>query len=224
MKAKKTKQADLRNKQGLFFQVGMLVALALVFASFQYSTNEIRPIDEIGVAIESYEFDMIPITRPEKPKEQIKPKVQPEKFIIVEDPTIDIDENTYFDTEVTADTYVEVIDMGDEPEVEEKKIFYIAEEMPVFPGGDRALLKFIAKNITYPEDAKETGTTGRVFLSFVINKKGFVEDVKIARGVDPTLDNEALRVIKLLPRWKPGKQGGKNVKVGFNVPINFQLN
>jgi protein TonB len=108
-------------------------------------------------------------------------------------------------------------------EVEEVVNFYVIEEKPEFPGGEEALLKYIADNTKYPEIAKENNIQGKVFVEFVIQKDGSVGDVKILRGVDPYLDAEAVRVVKSLPKWSPGKQRGKAVKVSFQVPINFKL-
>ena len=112
----------------------------------------------------------------------------------------------------------------EDEEEEEETIFVIVENMPEFPGGDLALRKYIAENVKYPEIAKENGLSGKVFVAFVINLRGEVENVKIARGVDPALDKEAIRVVQNLPKWKPGSQRGKPVKVSYTVPINFQLN
>lgn len=222
MKAKKSQKADLRNKQGLFFQVGLLVALAIVFASFQWSVDERHIPDIAGIDLGDYEFDMIPITRPEKPKQEeiVKPKVL-ETFIITDE--TDIEEVEIFIEEYTPDYRVNIEDVF-EPEVEEPEYFIIVEEMPQFPGGDRALLKFIGQNVNYPEIAKQNSIQGKVFINFIINKKGYVEQVKVIRSVDPLLDKEAMRVINLLPKWKAGKQRGKAVNVAYNVPINFQLN
>lgn len=225
MEMKKSKKADLKNKQGLFLQVGLLVALAIVFASFQWSVEERHVPDIIGVNIDNFEFDMTPVTRPEKPKEEIpKPKALAEKYIISDDP--DLDDTEVFIEEYTDDYKVNIIGIEDDIEPEEKdpEYFIVVEDMPQFPGGDIALFKFIAQNVEYPEIARENGIQGKVFLSFIINKKGFVEQVKVTRNVDPLLDKEAMRVIQLLPKWKPGKQRGKAVNVAFNVPINFQLN
>ena len=103
-------------------------------------------------------------------------------------------------------------------------IFLVVEEMPEFPGGELELHKFIAENVRYPEDAKEQKKAGKVFVGFVIDKEGFVRDVELRRGIDcESINNEALRVVKMLPQWKPGKQSGQNVPVSFVVPINFQL-
>lgn len=101
--------------------------------------------------------------------------------------------------------------------------FAIVEEQPIFPGGETALLEFIAKNTHYPEEAIEAGVSGKVFIGFIIGTKGKVTDVKLLRGVSPALDNEALRVVKSMPDWTPGRQNGKPVRVAFQVPVNFTL-
>ncbi|QIA08215.1 energy transducer TonB [Draconibacterium halophilum] len=103
-------------------------------------------------------------------------------------------------------------------------IFFIVEDMPEFPGGDEALRKYIANAITYPEIAHTKEIEGKVYVSFVVEKDGSIGNAKIERGVDPSLDKEALRVVKSLPKWKPGKQRGEPVRVQYTVPINFALN
>ncbi len=102
-------------------------------------------------------------------------------------------------------------------------VYYIAEEMPEFPGGEQALRNFLANALNYPEEAKKKGLSGKVFVSFVIDIDGAVTAAKIERGVDSLLDKEALRVVAGLPKWKPGKEKGEAVKVQFTVPINFAL-
>ncbi|MCK4661782.1 MAG: energy transducer TonB [Bacteroidales bacterium] len=108
-------------------------------------------------------------------------------------------------------------------EEKDEAVFIIVEEMPEFPGGDSALQKYICENLKYPETAKENGISGNVFVEFLIDKKGKVKDAKILRGVEPSLDKEALRVIKNLPKWKPGKQRGELVDVLFTIPVKFEL-
>lgn len=102
-------------------------------------------------------------------------------------------------------------------------VFFIVEEMPVYPGGDEALRNDLAANIKYPEEAKKAGIRGKVYVTFVVDELGKVTDAKIARGVDPSLDKESLRVINLLKTWQPGKEKGKAVKVAYTVPINYAL-
>lgn len=103
------------------------------------------------------------------------------------------------------------------------EVFMIVEDMPVFPGGEEALKAYIGQSVKYPEIAKKNGIQGKVFVTFVVSKEGSVKEAKIARGVDPSLDKEALRVINELPKWKPGKQRGENVNVSYTVPIMFKL-
>jgi protein TonB len=123
------------------------------------------------------------------------------------------------------DVGLEVVEQVQEEVQEEapQEVFVVVEEMPSFPGGDTELFKFIYDNIKYPEIAKENNIQGKVILRFCVTYKGTVDQVSVVRGVDPALDEEAIRVIKMLPLWKPGKQGGKPVNVWYSVPISFQL-
>ena len=121
---------------------------------------------------------------------------------------------------------VEVVEQKQEevePEQKEEEVFVVVEEMPEFPGGVTALRKYLAESVKYPVIAQENGIQGKVYVNFVVNKDGSVSNAKVARGVDPSLDQEALRVVSTLPKWKPGKQRGQPVRVSYTVPINFQL-
>ena len=109
------------------------------------------------------------------------------------------------------------------PKEEENKIFTIVEQMPSFPGGDAALMQYLAKNIKYPAVAEDMGIQGRVICQFVIERDGSVSDVRIARGVDPSLDKEAMRVVSAMPKWIPGRQNGQFVRVKYSLPVNFRL-
>ena len=111
----------------------------------------------------------------------------------------------------------ETINAGDQ-------LFQVVEVMPEYPGGDKALFKFIGQNIEYPASAKKAGTTGRVFINFVIEKDGNVSNIKIKKGIGDGCDEEAIRVINMMPKWTPGTQRGENVRVAYNLPINFVLN
>ena len=145
--------------------------------------------------------------------------------------TVKPDEASKFMTaDDVAETVVdeEVVEVVEQVQVEvqeeaPREVFVVVEEMPSFPGGDTELFKFIYDNIKYPELAKENNIQGKVILRFCVTYKGTVDQVSVVRGVDPALDDEAVRVIKLLPLWKPGKQGGKPVNVWYSVPISFQL-
>ncbi|OAV73066.1 hypothetical protein Barb7_03006 [Bacteroidales bacterium Barb7] len=111
----------------------------------------------------------------------------------------------------------------EEEEESEQQIFTVVEKMPEFPGGQAALLKFLATSIKYPVIAQENGIQGRVTVSFVVNKDGSVVDAEVVRGVDPSLDKEALRVVGIMPKWSPGEQRGKPVRVKYTVPVTFRL-
>ena len=128
-------------------------------------------------------------------------------------------------TEVKNEEVTAVTEVQEEVKEEEApvEVFVVVEEMPTFPGGDAELMKFINSNIVYPEIAKENNIQGRVILRFCVTYKGAVDQVQVLKPVDPALDNEAIRVIKMLPPWKPGKQGGKPVNVWYSVPVTFQL-
>jgi len=226
MEIKKTKKADLENKRGLFLEIGLVLALAIVFFAFEWRTDS-DEADVLDVVEELSVIDeLVPVTRPEPltpPPPPPAPKLA--DVLIIVDNEEDFDEVLDIeDSEAQVDeTYrVNVIDDG-EPEPDEEQIFVIVEDMPQFPGGEIALLKWIAKSVKYPTLAQENGIAGRVHLNFVINETGGIDNIVVTRGVDPSLDREAVRVIKQMPKWKPGKQRGKAVKVSFSLPINFQL-
>ena len=117
----------------------------------------------------------------------------------------------------------EVIAEPEPPKVEETKVFDVVEEMPQFPGGQAALLEYLAKNIKYPVVAEENGVQGRVIVTFVVERDGSITDVKVVKSVDPSLDKEAARVVKSMPHWIPGKQNGSAVRVKYTVPVTFKL-
>lgn len=106
---------------------------------------------------------------------------------------------------------------------EAPKVFEIVEQMPSFPGGQEEMMKWISSNLSYPVDAQERGVTGRVVIRFVVTKTGSVEDIQVLRGIDPSCDREATRVVKAMPKWNPGRQNGEAVAVYFNLPILFRL-
>ncbi|MBP5667027.1 MAG: energy transducer TonB [Salinivirgaceae bacterium] len=226
MELKKNPKADLRRYSGLFLEVGFIVALGVVLGAFSYTVHEKNTAGFGELEDVDFEDEIIPITRQQEitpPPPPEVPKIAEVINIVEDDVEID-DELAIDDVEADQDTEVAIVEMTEEEEVEEEEVFYIVENMPEFPGGDVALRTYIAQNVKYPEIAKENGLSGKVFVQFVINQKGEVQDVKIARGVDPALDKEAIRVVQNLPKWKPGSQRGKPVKVSYTVPINFQLN
>ena len=113
--------------------------------------------------------------------------------------------------------------VDEKPKEEETKVFDVVEQMPQFPGGPQALFEYLSKNIKYPVVAEENGIQGRVIVTFVVERDGSITDVKVAKSVDPSLDKEAMRVVKSMPNWIPGKQNGSAVRVKYTVPVTFRL-
>jgi periplasmic protein TonB len=222
METKKSKRANLENKRVIIFQSGLVIALSLVLVAFEwnsaYDRSELAERTDFG-----FEEDYV-VNTFRKPKPKIEPPkpIQIEEIIVVDDDDL-IDDEIEINSEIDFDEPIKIIVIEDEPEEETFVPFYKVEEKPLFVGGDKALLIFLGKNTKYPPTAKEAGIQGKVYIEFIIDKNGFVTDAKIARSVHPLLDKEALRVVKSMPKWKPGLQGGKKVSVNFHVPINFVL-
>lgn len=218
MEPKKNPEISLEKKKGLFFQIGLVVTLVIVLGAFEWKSYEKVDYNLGQLNLDDLEEEIIPITRQEITPPP-PPPPPPEVIVIVEDIVEIVDEAKIETTE--SDEMVAVIEIEEESDEE---FFMVVENMPEFPGGDAGLMKYIQKNVKYPPIAKEYNITGKVYVSFIVDKSGSVTDVKIARGVDKSLDAEAVRVVKSLPKYKPGKQRGKAVRVMFTIPINFTLN
>jgi periplasmic protein TonB len=228
MELKKSTKADLENKKGVFFLVGLVLALGIMLVGFEWKSKSAKA-DSLGsTQVQAVEDEIVPITR--DPQNQPPPPPPPkviEMLNIVND-DIKVDDNLDINTEADDQTMVDVAPSTItatkvEEEEEEAQVFFIVEDMPEFPGGELALRKHIAESIKYPVIAQENGIQGKVYVTFVVDKDGSINNATIARGVDPSLDKEALRVVNALPKWKPGKQRGKPVRVSYTVPINFVL-
>lgn len=228
MEVKKSQKADLEGKKGVFFEVGLALALAILLLAFEWDTSSEEVSQFQTVAEEQIEEEIIPITQ-----QMLKPPPPPppapkltDLIDIVEDDT-QIDEELEIqdvdDTSENSDVISDVSEIGGygTEDTGDTEVFIVVEDMPSFPGGN--VQKWIAKNVKYPILAMENGIQGKVFIQFVIEKDGSITDVKVLRGVDSSLDKEAARVVKSMPKWKPGKQRGKPVRVSYTLPINFQL-
>ena len=227
MEIKKTPKADLENKKSTWMLIGYVIVLAFMFIAFEWTKRDIK-IDTSQALTDLYfEEEMVPITEQEEKVAPPHPEVAPinETLEIVADDA-DVEETVIASSEETGQAvevkYVPVTVVEEEPE--EQTIFEVVEQMPEFPNGGMAgLTQFLSKNIKYPTIAQENGTQGRVTVQFVVNKDGSIVDAKVIRGVDPYLDKEALRVIGTMPKWKPGMQRGKPVRVKYTVPVMFRL-
>ena len=209
MEVKKSPKADLEGKKTIFLEIGFVIALGILLSAFNWKTNTKVEEGFVITQEEQVEEEIIPITQ-----QMMKPPPPPPPAPKLTD-LIEIVED-----ELSIDEELEIDDA--EADVENKNNYnFVVEDMPQFPGG--SVQKWIAKNVKYPMIAQENNIQGKVFVQFVIEKDGSVSDVKVARSVDPSLDKEAIRVVKAMPKWKPGKQRGKPVRVSYTVPINFQL-
>jgi len=232
MELKKSDKANLEKDRGLYFQIGLLIALLFTLLAFEW---QIAPQEEEktegAVAVAQIEEDIVPVTRHEEaaPPPPEPPKVTDILDIVADDvhvdTALDINIEADFTTEITVPVavFAETVIVEEEEEV---VLFAIVEEKPMFNGKDAetGFRQYIIANTTYPPVAQENGITGRVYVEFAIGTDGSVTDVRLLRGVDPLLDNEAVRVIKASPKWQPGMQRGKPVKVKYQFPVYFQLN
>ncbi len=226
MEPKKSPKADLESKRNIFVQIGFVVALGLCLLAFEWTSKVDQTASLGSVAEQDVEDEIIPITR----QEEVKPPPPPpppkvvEVLNIVDDETDIEDELEIEDSDIDEETAIDVAPViQEEEEADEGQVFFIVEDMPEFPGGELALRKFIANAIKYPVIAQENGIMGKVYVNFVVDTDGSITNARIARGVDNSLDKEALRVVNTLPKWKPGQQRGKPVRVSYTVPINFVL-
>ena len=228
MEIKKNVNADLEKTKGTSLMLGFVIALAVMFVSLEWTQRDVRDdSDMYRVSDISFTEEMAPITLPEKktvPPPPAAVKTADIIEIIEDDAPIDADviisqEDNSPWIDINTVTVVEP-----EPEIEDDTEFLVVEDQPEFPGGTAALLEYLRKNIRYPSICRENNIQGRVIVTFVVNKDGNIVNPEVAKGVNPSLDKEALRVISQMPSWKPGKQRGKPVKVRYSVPVTFRLN
>ena len=226
MQLKKSEKASLENSKVVFVLMGFVFVLSLCFAALEWTEREVTKYEvaDLDFLIEE-EMD-IQQTSQETPPPPPPPQVQEVEVLnVVEDDkeveSIEVNTEDDKDVEVVVAATIEVPEEKDE---DDEVVFVVVESMPEFPGGQQALFKYLSENVKYPVIAQENGIQGRVICQFTVNKDGAIVDVEVARsGGDPSLDKEAVRVIKSMPKWKPGKQRGKAVRVKYTVPVNFKL-
>ena len=228
MEIKKSPSADLNNKKLLFVEIGFVIALLIVYGAFEYRSKEKKEAVLAAENTEIIEEEIVPITQENTPPppEIAKVPVLSDIIDIVED-DITVEDNI-LNLEDDANLGVEVMDYVSEVEeevVEEESIpFALVEKKPSFMGGDaNTFSAWVNQHLEYPEVARENGVSGRVMLQFTVSPNGSVTDVKVLRGVDPALDKEAVRVISSSPKWEPGRQRDRAVKVTYTFPVVFQL-
>ena len=230
MEIKKAPSADLERQKGFFFLLGLILSLGVLYIAFELSQKEIE-VYQNDITYENSEMEeMMQTAEPEPPEqapEPPAPAVIPPEVKVVDH---EVKSNTDVFTEVKPSEAVVVAPppapapIAKPVEKEDDVIFQVVEKSAEYPGGMEALYKFLQKNLNYPAATKEAGIQGRVICQFVVNKDGSLVDVKIVKGLDPDLDRESLRVINMMPKWKPGEQSGKKVRQRYTLPVQFKLN
>jgi protein TonB len=221
MDNKKTPKADLEGKKSIFLQVGLVISLALVFLAYEWKRYDKTDNDWDQMEVIEIPEELTQITRqeiePPKPKPQTTDIEEVEDDEEVEDIIINVED----DMDAEVQDFVPVDDNVEEPV--EAEIFTVVEESPSFPGGDEKLYEFLQKNMKYPQMARESGIQGIVYVTFVVEPDGSISNVRVLRDIGGGCGEESIRVVKAMPRWTPGKQRGKAVRVLFNLPVKFTL-
>ena len=226
MEIKKSPKADLDSKKLTFTLVGLVIALFVVWRVFEYRSYDKQNLDTFARQVEVMEEEMVEITKQEQPKPEMQtPKPQVTQIQVVEDDVEveDIDINAEVDQDEILEEYVYEAPEIEDEDLQEEEVFLSVEENPEFPGGPAKLLEYVQKNLKYPMMARESDIQGKVFVGFVVEKDGSVSNVKVLRGIGGGCDEEAVRVVQSLPKFKPGKQRGNPVRVAYTLPIVFKL-
>lgn len=230
MEVKKSPKADLEGGIGMSILMGMIVGLAVLFVGFEWSTKDVQVVTADEGVADIIAEEEIEITRPENTPPPPPPPPAPAvtEVLNVVDDDVELEQQEIISSEDDAsaaqtETFVAPVVEEEEEEESAQQIFTVVEKQPEFPGGTAELFKYLSKAIKYPVIAQENGIQGRVVCSFVVNRDGSIVDIQVMRGVDPSLDKEAVRVISEMPKWKPGEQRGKPVRVRFILPVQFRL-
>jgi len=228
MEAKKSPKADLENKKTLFLQIGFVIALVLCLLAFNWTTGQKNDSVFEGMTEQAIEEEQIPVTEEMPPEQAPPPEVTvTDLFEIVQNDVVLTNEVSFDDDETTEDKVVEIyapVSLQAEEEATEEEVFVIVEDMPKFKGGDiNKFREWVQKRVRYPEIASENGIQGRVYITFVVETSGLVSNVSVTRSVDALLDEAAKEAVEASPKWEPGMQRGRPVRVRYSIPIIFQI-
>lgn len=227
MTQEKSNRKKNESNSSIYFAMGLIVALSILFTAFEWQ-SEIRQPKIYASDTGIYEVEEIDITRQieEKQEELEKPKfVSPEVLNVVKD-KVEVPKMLFTEDNGEAFDPHSIVIPKLPTQIEDKEedvVYDFVQEQPSFIGGNPALFQYLNEAIEYPVIAIENGEEGRVLCSFIVNKNGSISEVRIVRGVSPTLDREAVHVLKSMPAWKPGKQNGISVKVKLTIPVVFRL-
>lgn len=223
MELKKKPEADLTKKRGLFFNIGLVTTLAMVLLAFTWKSYDEGDLMNLG-SLEDLADEMIDVPITEQPPPP-PPKIQqPEIIEVPDEEEIEEEIEVDLDVEVTEDSEIEEIVADEGPEEESDEIFTIVEQQPAPKGGMGAFYKYVGKKLKYPSQAKRMGIEGKVFVKFMVDRDGSISRVQILKGIGAGCDEEAAKVLKAAPKWIPGKQRGRAVRVWMTIPIVFKLN
>ncbi len=227
MELKKNPKADLEKRRGLYLEIGLVVALVAALVAFNVKSydREVKDAIERDAVLEEEEIIIqTDVQEPPPPPPPEQPEVTTVLEVVADDK--EITNELQVSAEVTDETQniqITPVQFEEEEEVVEEQIFTVVENDPEFPGGMEALYKYLAQNIKYPQLARDNNITGRVYVTFVVEKDGSIANPKVLRDIGGGCGQEAIRVVKSMPKWTPGKQRGKAVRVQFNLPVNFSL-
>ena len=225
MQLKKSQKASLEDKKVVYVLMGFVFVLSLCYVALEWTEKEVTKYEVADMEFTFEEEVEIQQTTQETTPPPPPPPVQEVEVLNVVEDDVET-ESIEINTEDDKDVEVVIAAPVEAPveEEEEEVVFVVVETMPEFRGGQQALFKYLSENVKYPVIAQENGIQGRVICQFVVNKDGSIVEVEVVRsGGDASLDKEAVRVIKSMPKWKPGKQRGKAVRVKYTVPVNFRL-
>ncbi|MGB3589776.1 MAG: energy transducer TonB [Tunicatimonas sp.] len=223
MEPKKTPKADLNQRTGLHLAIGLVVSLALVTLAFEWKDYDGNSLVDLGEVDDTFEdvMEIPPTEQPPPPPPKIQ---QPEIIEVPDEEEIEEEIEIDLDVEITEDTEIEEMVFEEAPEEEATdEIFMVVEDQPEPKGGLAAFYDYVGKNMKYPSQARRMGIEGKVFVQFVVNTDGSLTDVQAIKGIGAGCDAEAIRVVKSHPKWQPGKQRGKPVRVRMVIPITFKL-
>ncbi len=224
MEVKKSKKVALENRRGSWLLMGLVTALSFMFVSFEWTRHDLRITAGSLVNEPFFVDELVPITYPETKAPPPPPPIQTTEVLVIVENTANVKEATVAPSEETHERYViKAPPPMIEEVVVETEIVDFAEKMPEYPGGSKAMMAYLNKNVKYPVRPQETGIQGRVIVQFVVERDGSISNLIVVRSVDPDLDKEALRVIEAMPKWTPGLQNGKPVRVKYTLPVYFKL-
>jgi protein TonB len=223
MNNKKSKDADLEAKRAGFFGLGIVIAASVVLMAFTFSSIELENIAKNDVEKNRIEDEIIEEMIFNEP-----PPPPPPPAAVIPPPVIEeveeVEDN--IEVEVIETVDLSLVDLNAEPEEQEEivaQVYDVVAISPEYPGGPGEMALFIQENFEYPEMAREMGEQGTIWIEFVVYSDGKIKDVKVVKGVSESLDREAKRIVRRMPKWKPGEQAGKKVNVRYTIPIKAKL-